>query len=256
MYTTTKRHRIRLRYKSSPISDFGVVVGSARVTNEDTLAYQFADRSIYHGQDPDNHYWIYFKTIRGEDVLLDCALFTFNLCTMVNNTEKYLPRLKHASPFAPAYFRDPDQKKDSLDLYIERRRVSVLRSEMLHQIVSNSAGGFAGTDVAVITSFMQQLSNKKCTIKESELAHFYAGLHCMEMRSCLQERRWEQWPSTPKVIIEWDPGESIHDGDDGSEEWFAYLKKWKKMKKAGKVGNQTMDEAFRAWHDKWEAGRK
>ncbi|KAF7987049.1 hypothetical protein HWV62_181 [Athelia sp. TMB] len=256
MYTTTKKRRIRLRYKSSPISDFGIAMGSARVTNQDKLAYfRLADGSFDHGQDPDKHYWIYFTTIRGEDILLDCAMFTFNMCLMVNETGTYLPQLKPISQFAPAYFRDRKLNDNSPDLHTERKRMSVLRSQTLHQTVANSVDGFTGADIAVFTSFMQRLSNKKCTVKESDLAGTYASLHCGFMRLCIQERRWENWPPTPELAIEQDPGESIG-GDDGSEEWFAYLKKWKKMKKAGKVGNETMAQAHRAWRDKWEAARK
>ena len=173
---------------------------------------------------------------------------------MVTETGKYLPLLEPDSPFAPAYFRDRIQNKDSPDPYTERRRMSVLRSQTLRHTVLN-ADGFTGADVAIFTVFMQQLSNKKCTIKESELAGSYAKPHCKEMRSCLRERRWEKWPSTPGLAFAKDPDESIGGDNDGSDEWFTYLKKWKKMKKAGKVGNETMAEAHRAWRDKWEAER-
>ncbi len=44
MYTTTsgarsKQRRVRLKYRSSPIADFGIAKGSAVVTGEDKLAY-------------------------------------------------------------------------------------------------------------------------------------------------------------------------------------------------------------------------
>jgi hypothetical protein len=75
IYTTTsgssavgdsKQRRARLRYLSSPIADFGVAVGSARVINQDKLAYfRLSDGALIRGQDPDQHYWIYFTTVRG-----------------------------------------------------------------------------------------------------------------------------------------------------------------------------------------------
>lgn len=256
MYTTTKKHRIRLRYKSSPISDFGVAMGSAKVTSQDRLAYfSLSDGNMTHGQDPDKHYWIYFTTIRGEEIILDCAMFTFNMCLMVNGTAPYLPQLGPISQFAPAFFRDRAFVKDSPELHTERKRMSVLRSETLRKTIVDSLNGFTERDAAVFTSFMQRLSGKKCTVKETELVGTYVTLHCGFLRLCLQERRWENFPSAPEMAIEQDPGESIGDVDDGSDEWFAYLKKWKKMKKAGNVGEETMAQAHRAWRDKWEAKR-
>ncbi|KZP08672.1 hypothetical protein FIBSPDRAFT_802761 [Athelia psychrophila] len=256
MYTTTKKRRTRLRYKSSPISDFGIAMGSARVTNQDKLAYfRLSDGTFDHGQDPDKHYWIYFTTIRGEEILLDCAMFSFNMCLMINGTESYLPPLRPMSQFAPAFFRDRVIDANTPDMHTERKRMSILRSETLRQTVANSADGFTPVDVAVFTSFMQRLSNKKCTVKESELAGTYATLHCGFTRLCLQERRWEKWPATPELGIEQDPGESIDDPDDGSDAWFAHLKKWKKMKKAGKADG-TMAQVHRAWRDEWEAAKR
>lgn len=254
MYTTTKKRRIRLRYKTSPISDFGIAMGTARVTSEDKLAYfQLWDGEFHHGQDPEKHYWIYFTTIRGEDILLDCAMFTFNMCLMINGTESYLPQLRPISQFAPAFFRDRVIDENTPDLHTERRRMSILRSETLRQTIIDSADGFTGADIAVFTSFMQRLSNKKSTMKESELCGTYASLHCGFMRICLQERRWENWPASPELAIEQDPGDSVNDPDDGSDAWFTHLKKWKKLKKAGKVGNETMAQAYRLWRAEWEA---
>ncbi|CAL1708046.1 unnamed protein product [Somion occarium] len=96
MYTTTSgagssERRVRLKYRSSPISDFGIATGSAVVTPQDRLAYyRQSDGSIFWGQDPDDHYWLYFTTTRGEEVLLDCAMFPFNMCQMVDSTP-YVP---------------------------------------------------------------------------------------------------------------------------------------------------------------------
>jgi hypothetical protein len=62
------KRRIRLRHKTSPIADFGVAHGSADVKIQDKFAYlNVADMSFSKGQDPDDHYWIYFTTITGQD---------------------------------------------------------------------------------------------------------------------------------------------------------------------------------------------
>lgn len=90
MYTTTSaagstERRTRLKYRSSPIADFGIAKGSARVTNQDKLAYvRLSDGRMTRGQDPDEHYWLYFTTIRGEELILDFGMYTWNMCTFVH----------------------------------------------------------------------------------------------------------------------------------------------------------------------------
>jgi hypothetical protein len=68
----------RLRYHSSPITDFGISCGSVNVKNQDKLNYfSPSDFTFMNGQDPDDHYWIYFTTISGEEVTLDCSMSTY-----------------------------------------------------------------------------------------------------------------------------------------------------------------------------------
>ncbi|KAF9075610.1 hypothetical protein BDP27DRAFT_1286295 [Rhodocollybia butyracea] len=80
MYTTpyTDRHslpRTRLNYKSSPIADFGIVKGKAVVHCEDTFAFRNTiTGQFWFGQDPQDHYWIYFKTLKGESLFFRCRV--------------------------------------------------------------------------------------------------------------------------------------------------------------------------------------
>src|SRR5882724_10177874 len=109
IYTTTSstksvRPRVRLRYLSQPIADFGICRGRVSVDASDVLGYAYTkSRKFTHGQDPDDHYWLYFTSVRGEEVLLDLALFTFNFTNMVQ-TAPYLPACPH--PLVSAFFRD------------------------------------------------------------------------------------------------------------------------------------------------------
>jgi hypothetical protein len=266
IYTTTsgisatgdeKQRRVRLRYKSSPIADFGIAVGSARVTDQDKLAYfRLSDGTFIRGQDPDQHYWIYFTTVRGEEIVLDCAMFTFNMCVMVNGTDIYLPQLAPVSSFSPAFFRDRLFREDTPELHTERKRVSVLRNETFHRAVARSTEGFSETDTKVFCQLMEDLSGKICTQKEKELLMTFATSNCYIIGSTLKDRRWTKFPSSPEIAIEQDPGETEGNPDDGSEEWFKYLKRWKKLKKSGKVGEESMAQAFRAWKQRWSASKK
>lgn len=265
MYTTTsgisaagdhKQRRVRLRYRSSPIADFGIAVGSTRVTNQDKLAYfRLSDGTFIRGQDPEHHYWIYFTTVRGEEIVLDTAMFNFNLCLIVD-TEVYLPQLAPHSSFAPAVFRDRSIREDALELHTERKRISVLRNEAFHRAVMHSTEEFSEADMHVFYRFMEELSGKACTQKEKELLGNFARNNCNVIGDTLDDRRWIAFPSTPAISTEQDPGESVCNPDDGSEEWFKYMKKWKKLKKSGKAGDETMVQAFQAWKDRWSESKK
>lgn len=265
MYTTTsgisaagdhKQRRVRLRYKSSPIADFGVSAGSARVTNQDKLAYfRLSDGTFIRGQDPEHHYWIYFTTVRGEEIVLDTAMFNFNMCMMVN-TQVYLPQLAPISSFAPAFFRDRSLREDAPELHTERKRISVLRNEAFHRAVMHSTEEFSEADMHVFCRFMEELSGKACTEKEKELLGTFAMSNCNFIGNTLDDRLWIAFPSAPEISIEQDPGESVDNPDDGLEEWFKYMKKWKKLKKSGKRGDETMAQAFQAWKHRWSEGKK
>ncbi len=73
MYTTTyipaspwpdgkAKHRIRLQHRKSPLTDFGTAKG----VEQDKLAHgSMRDRKLFiKGQDPNDHYWLYFTTLR------------------------------------------------------------------------------------------------------------------------------------------------------------------------------------------------
>ena len=261
MYTTTsgtsalgnsKQRRVRLGYMSSPIADFGVATGSARVTNQDKFAYfRLSDGTLIRGQDPDQHYWIYFTTVRGEEIILDCAMFTFNMCIVVNGTQRYLPQLAPVSSFVPAFFRDRLFRKDTPELHTERKRLSVLRNEVFHQAMKNGSDSFSEANMKTFYTFMENLSGKSCTQKDKELLATYVLSNCNVVSATLKDRRWITFPSTPEIAFKQDPGELAGSADDGSEEWFKYMKKWKKLKKSGKVGDETLGQAFQAWRQRW-----
>lgn len=152
IYTTTagtstgqtkaeQARRVRLRYKSSAIADFGICASSAKVTASDRLAYvhEMPNTPIIKGQDHNDHYWLYFTTAAGEDVTLDCSVFTFNMCTVIP-TDAYSPHydsdLHMVSPFAPAWYPERTHDKYNTNLYVERKRVSVLRDPHTPPIIN------------------------------------------------------------------------------------------------------------------------
>lgn len=160
MYTTTssrgsRSRRVRLQYKSCPISDFGIAKGSFEVKCQDQLAY-FNGNMFWKGQDPDDHYWIYFKTVRGEEIILDIGLFTFNFCTMVS-AAPYISDLSDFPPgldYAPAFFRDRSLAKNVIQIHTERKCISVLRNEKLGLAIQHSVEGFEVADCELIQEFL------------------------------------------------------------------------------------------------------
>ncbi|KAJ7780742.1 hypothetical protein DFH07DRAFT_875555, partial [Mycena maculata] len=260
MYTTTAvsaadspdgklKRRTRLTYKSSPIADFGIATGSADVKNQDKLAYfNLSDMSFTCGQDPNDHYWIYFTTIRGEDVLLDCAMFTFNMCLIVNAApyEDSMPSVA----WAPAFFRERTMEQLTPDLHTERKRVSVLRNADMHQAVMHALRGFDDPDVALVCVLMETLAGRRISDIERDLTFRCAVQHCTVLAKVLGTRAWTGWPA-PEIAIESDPGE-LNDlmDEENDEAWFKYMKKWRNKYKKGNADREALGVAFREWEAK------
>ncbi|KAJ7213892.1 hypothetical protein GGX14DRAFT_444414 [Mycena pura] len=252
IYTTTnspgEKKRARLTYKSSPIADFGVVAGSADVTNQDKLAYwkiSESEESYFSGQDPNDHYWMYFTTIRGETVLLDCAMFTFNMCMMIDAEPYLTPRMPHI-PFAPALFRERNMASSTPELYVERTRASVLRNPDMHRAVAHSLSGYTKLEVDVVCQFMSRLARRELSDVEIDLTFKWNNTNSRLLAEILEQQAWKSWPAEPRLAIEKDPDEVIHDGTEDDEAWLKYLKKVKKSKKAG-ADKHALNAAFRKW---------
>ncbi|KAA1474663.1 hypothetical protein DENSPDRAFT_341405 [Dentipellis sp. KUC8613] len=232
MYTTTSaadssQRRLRLRYRTMPISDFGICTGSTRVTNQDKLGYLDARAfSELHGQDPKDHYWLYFRTARGEEVLLDCAMFTFNLNMLVFAR----PYGTTSDAFVPAFFQEREMRQNTPALHTERRRVSMLRSPAMQQVAVNSARGFALEDEGRIAAFMESLAGRTVTGVERELAMALVKDHTRVLRKALQEEQWRHYPDDVKIVIVGDPGE-LDNWEERCDAWWANLQKDKRKKK-------------------------
>ncbi|KAF8515639.1 hypothetical protein JB92DRAFT_3154498 [Gautieria morchelliformis] len=223
MYSTTtedgaeEEHRIRLRYRSSPVSDFGIVAGSARVTPEDQLAYVFRDKSVIKGQDPQDHYWIYFTTHKGEEVLLESNMFTFNMCVVVQTFPYFDQALYPGIPVVvPAWFRDRAATRELAhqpQLLMEQRRLSVLRDErILKAFESVDLGdkreiGISDDFSKAVTGFMSRIAGRAITDTEKDLCMTGFGLGTNMIIDTAQTDRWKKFPALPKVGIEGDPGE-------------------------------------------------
>ncbi|KAJ7741324.1 hypothetical protein B0H16DRAFT_1032959 [Mycena metata] len=240
MYTTTAlsatdsldgtvQKRIRLTYKSSPIADFGVTYGSFDAPNEDRLAYfDVSDGTFYPGQDPADHYWIYFTTIKGDRILFDCGLFTFNMCDMVVAQPYNSPELPPLD-FAPAFFRERTLDRSLPDLHTERRSMSVLRNDSLGRAMLQALHGGGGDSITIaraVSTFMEGLTARTVPMSDVAATVGYTKLYCDALALNLETEAWKKWPQSPQRVIEQDPGQ-LDDAYNEEESWFEYMKKWR-----------------------------
>ncbi|KAJ7643762.1 hypothetical protein FB45DRAFT_736580 [Roridomyces roridus] len=260
MYTTTfvpssnvkLRRRTRLSYKSSPIADFGVATGSVDVKPQDELAYLDAsDLSFRGGQEAKEHYWVYFTTIRGENIILDCSMFSLNMCVCVD-TYQYLPKDEPSNGplnFAPAVFSGRDMRQYAPKMHKERKRMSVLRNADLQRIIAESAdGGFYHDDIPLVRGFMEALSGRPVPLEEVELTMNVAARSTRILTTVLDTRSWTAWPKEPPMGIEGDPGELRGGGESsGSEEWLGFMRKFRKKYNQPDADKEALGRAYRKW---------
>lgn len=220
MYSTTsakdsKERRIRFKYRSSPIVDFGIAKGSAEVTPIDKLAYlRLSTGEIAHGQDPDDHYWMYFTTSKGEEIEIDFAMYTFNMCMMVP-LDAYVPsHVSYALPYAPVFFRERVVRKNTPPLHKERKRFSALHNKDLQDAIAHAEVGIAQSDRMHIHDWMKMVAGREPTKDERIFTVKNACALFACLGSTLTSRSWEKFPKTPPAHIDADPGEM-----DGVDDW-------------------------------------
>ena len=245
------KRRMRLGYSSSPLSDFGIAKGSADVKCQDQFAYlNLLDQTFSKGQDPDDHYWIYFTTVRGGEVVLDCAMFTFNMCIMIP-ADVYRSQSLPPFSWAPAFLRDSLMTRQTPELESEHKRFTVLHNSELHRAVEHSIRCFRNIDMKTIWAFMENIAGRKCTQLEKDLVITYTQVNCLALSSTLKEQKWKNWPKTPSLAIEADPGEMDDCRDEAKlEEWSKHLKKWNRKRRHGRTSEETLGDAFRAWQNR------
>jgi hypothetical protein len=250
----TGARRVRLCHNRLPISDFGVAKGSARVTPQDRIAYYNIDENTFMmGQDPLDHYWIYFFTVSGEEYFLDCGMMTFNLCMMVRGE----PYCKHALPtnelpFVPAYFYGEENRRlmpvTELTGWKPRERFSILRNSEI-PIEMPGFMEYTNQETEVICSLMDRIAGRTCTALEKKLLMNFIPNATRVLVLNMQDREYLNFPREPQLVLEKEPGELDDLPDNEDEAYVKYLKKWSRRYKRGKVTPERLGKAFRDWLD-------
>ncbi|GLB38664.1 hypothetical protein LshimejAT787_0505290 [Lyophyllum shimeji] len=117
-----------------------------------------------HGQDPNEHYWLYFTTLNEEKVTLDVGMFTFNpcLCVPAQPYFEHIPVPNPPGSSAPAYFRSHEKARTVPDIVTTAQEFTVLRNTALEAAIASSSG----LDWQAIDEFMGEVSGKKRSIVE------------------------------------------------------------------------------------------
>ena len=160
------------------------------------------------GQDPKDHFWLWFKTIRGEEVTLDMSMFPFNFGIVVDLKGHIPSRDLAMYEFAPAFFEEREIRKEARKapvvtrLHKERSRVSVLHSTELAETISHSHEHTKvyPQDIQHFQKFMSRASGRNIPVNEARDAHRLAHtfLHG-PLEENLRNKLWAKAPSQPIV---------------------------------------------------------
>lgn len=217
LYTTTSavgakrqdwqfEHRTRLTVRSCPIADFGIMAGSVSGPGIGRLGYyDIQDKSTTYGQDPDDHYWIYFITLRGEILYLDCGLYTLSPGDVLLADPYVADHLSERFPLTPAFLRDSAARKSMTNLHTERSRTSVLKNtEILEALLRNQLK-FEKENGELYSKFMQAISGKEPSPREKRLVTPFIQATRAQIRANLLNERWKDYPPEPTLVSD------IHD---------------------------------------------
>ncbi|KDR82956.1 hypothetical protein GALMADRAFT_238657 [Galerina marginata CBS 339.88] len=259
-YQFSGRRRVRLSYNHSPIQDFGVVYGSVRVTNQDRLAYYSLESDEFlMGQDPEDHYWIYFTTLAGDEYFLDSGMMTFNFSAVINASPYHKFESDQLPPHVPAFFYGRDQQKaiplTNRILWNPRGRFSVLREPRLYSILGKVEKQYCSChDFPVISSIMDEIAGHRGSQWEKERMMNFLPYAVHLIRMNVHDREYLNFPKEPTVGFLLDPVE-FSSTEEVAEDLFNYLTKWARKLKKGKISPERWEAAFRAWKEQPFAAR-
>ena len=212
LYTTTsdanaKRqswqfdHRTRLTVRSSPIADFGIMAGSVTGPGISRLAYyDTQSKSTIYGQDPNEHYWIYFTTLRGEILYLDCGIYTLDPGGVLNS-DPYVPdHLIERFTLIPAFLFDSATRKTMTNTYTERSRTSVLKNAEILEALLRDQLKFEKENGELYSKFMQEISGKEPSLRDKRLVTPFVQTTRAQIRANLLNGKWKAYPPEPTLV--------------------------------------------------------
>lgn len=215
IYTTTSgggspQARLRLKYRTSPIADFGICRGSVLVPPQDRLMFFSMQQGKYTDcQDPDEHYWLYFSTLKGEELFLDFALFPFNFTQCVKTRGYPPPALDTLLDDAPCHWTERVLNKRNLNLYKEHSRLSFLRDEDFQDVLKKPRKEWVERDMFKMFGLLESFSEKKWSLAEKNLFTVMLMQNIDNLGKVLQTEQWKTYPKEAQLQWHLDPGQKI-----------------------------------------------
>ncbi|KAJ3574393.1 hypothetical protein NP233_g1794 [Leucocoprinus birnbaumii] len=196
-----KKPCFRLEYGKRPISDFGICRGSIRGTENAVQVWDYYDPrtgKVTTLTDPDNYYWLYFKTLTGEELTLDCCSYSFGMEAFVDASSCVHKLPEHMrvtlSARCPAFFRTrQDQTHQPYDL-VEEKRFSVMHNTRLHDaLTTRSPQDETPEQKAIIRDFLNEMLGRQCTEDEEEKVRSYRLHATVSVNEVLSQGYWKEW---------------------------------------------------------------
>lgn len=191
----------RLEYGHSPVSDFGICKGriQGKTNRVQTWTYYHPKTSTRTTLlDPDNHYWLYFRTIKGEEIVLDCcsAAYGMGTCVDASGCIKNLPDMfrDYGSARTPACFHTISDQEDQSHVLIEEKRFSVMQNTLLHGALGWEIFGGRKLDQHVrVREFIKEVQGKPCTPAQEERVQDFRSHGALMLNQVLSGRYWKEW---------------------------------------------------------------
>ena len=197
------RECFRLEYGHSPVSDFGICRGriQGKANRVQTWTYynpKAASRTTV--LDPNQHYWLYFRTIKGEELILDCCACPYGMegCVDASPCLKKLPSQFRdcGSARTPAYFyasQRPEECPNSHAL-IEEKRFSVMQNSTLYGALGwDLFGGRNKKQHEIIRNFMEDVQGTPSTSSQEDRVRDYRTFGALMLGQVLIGKNWKEW---------------------------------------------------------------
>ncbi|KAF9525473.1 hypothetical protein CPB83DRAFT_909085 [Crepidotus variabilis] len=228
-----------------------------RVTGQDRLCYYNVNTNEFlMGQDPTDHYWIYFTTLDGHEYFLDCGMFTFNFSSIVNVSKhptlalpplEYIPCLFYGKDLSKVLPTTTGQVGWSPD-----QRFSILRHEELAYFIKKREEYCRCHDMPVLLEWLDKIAGRSCTSWEREMFLTFFENSSIAIRLNMKNRTYLKFPKDLQFGFELDPNESldVNGEDPEGQDLEKYLKKWTRRLNKGQISGEQWNKAFRRWTEK------
>ncbi|KXN92009.1 hypothetical protein AN958_11069 [Leucoagaricus sp. SymC.cos] len=215
----------RLEYGRSPIRDFGICKGKIRGNTNAVQVWTYKDEKTQTSTtltDPDKYYWIYFTTIRGEEIVPDCCSQSFGMLSLVNASHcvEKLPEQRRIALSArvPAFLWAPGDEERRPYALIPDKRFSVMQKPQLCEALSmRNPHQETSKQRLVILDFFEEMLGRKATEHEVNQIKRYRLEATMVLNEVLSNGYWREW-GIPEVY-----------NRDCLDEEFGYMKNYQTL---------------------------